>query len=232
MIKRTLDATFLNTVANHPEVRPWLLGEGPVELSGIVSDPANIALQAEYGGWVLQGLSPGTYEVHSMFLPEGRGAGVARALRAALDYVFTATDCVRLVTRLPAGNVRAANLGRMAGFRPWFGDRSRIEIEDWAQSSKACREAGEWFHDRLEAAKIAAGSALVVHDDDPAHDHAVGAAVLCCKAGNPIKGVRHYNAWAAASGYAPVTLISVNPMVIDVVDAVLEGPTMEVLLCR
>lgn len=232
MIRRTLDPAFLNGVANHPEVRPWLQGEGPLDLSGVISDPSNIALQAEHGGWVLQALSPGVYEVHSMFLPEGRGAGVARALVAALDYVFSATDCIRLVTRLPAGNVRAAALGRMAGFRPWFGDRARIEIEDWAQSSKACLEAGEWFHERLEAAKTASGSALETHDDDSAHDHAVGAAVLMCRAGNGPKGVWHYNAWAAASGYAPVTLVSVNPLVIDVVDAVLEGPDMEVLLCR
>lgn len=231
-MRRTLDPVFLNAVANHPEVRPWLMGEGLLDLSPVISNPANIALEAKHGGWVLQNLSPGVYEVHSMFLPEGRGAGVARALVAALDYVFSATDCIRLVTRLPEGNVRASALGKMAGFRPWFGDRARIEIEDWAQSSKACREAGEWFHDRLEAAKVAAGSALDVHDDDAAHDHAVGAAVLMVRAGNGPKGVWHYNAWAVAAGYAPVTLVSVNPLVIDVVDAVLEGPEMEVLLCR
>lgn len=232
MIRRTLDPAFLNEVANHPEVRPWLQGDGPIDLGPIVASPANIAIQAEHGGWVLQCLSPGVYEVHSMFLPEGRGANVKRALAEALDYVFSATDCLKLVTRLPEGNVPATALGRIAGFRPWFGDRHRIEVEDWAQSSAACREAGEWFHERLEAAKEARGSALEVHDDDPSHDHAVGAAVLMCRAGNAAKAVWHYNAWAAAAGYAPVTLVSLNPMVIDVVDAVLEGPEMEVLLCR
>lgn len=232
MIRRTLDPAFLNTVANHPDVRPWLQGEGPLDLSSVIGNPANIALQAAQGGWVLQNLSPGVYEVHSMFLPEGRGSAVKKALAAALDYVFSATDCRQIVTRLPAGNVRAAALGKIAGFRPWFGDRHRIEIEDWAQASRACREAGEWFHEQLEAAKLAHGSALDVHADDPGHDRAVGAAVLMCRAGNPAKAVWHYNAWAAAAGYAPITLISVNPMVIDVVDAVLEGPNMEVLLCR
>lgn len=232
MIKRTLDPTFLNSVANHPEVRPWLMGEGPLDLSPIISSPGNIALQAEHGGWVLQCISPAVYEVHSMFLPEGRGANVKAALAEALDYVFSATDCRQLVTRIPVNNPSAAALGKIAGFRPWFGDRYRIEVEDWAQSSKACLDAGEWFHDRLEAVKKEQGSALEVHEDDPGHDHAVGAAVLMCKSGNAAKAVWHYNAWAAAAGYSPITLVSVNPMVIDVVDAVLEGPNMEVLLCR
>lgn len=236
MIRRTLDGRYLTDVANHPEVRPHLMGQGPLDLSELVGNPANIALQAEGGGWLLENKGGGTYEVHSMFLPQSRGAGVRKALTAALEYVFTHTDCERLVTRLPKGNARAAALGRMAGFRPWFemnGDQyARIELEDWAQSSHACRKAGEWFHDRLEAAKIAAGSPLEVHEDDASHDHAVGATVLMCKAANAIKGVRFYNQWAVVAGYAPVTLVSLNPMVIDVVDAVLEGPDMEVLLCR
>lgn len=235
-MRRTLDPTFLNEVANHPAVRPELLGTGPIDLTAAVSDPRNIALQAQYGGWVLHNHGGGAYEVHSMFLPEGRGRGVREALEKALEYVFTHTDCTRLLTRLPKGNVAARAIGRVAGFRTWFvmnGDEyARIEIEDWIQASKACHAAGAWFHDRLEAAKIAAGSELIVHEDDTSHDHAVGASVLMCRAGNPIKGVQAYNAWAALAGYAPIALISLNPMVIDVVDAVLEGPNMEVLLCR
>lgn len=235
-IRRTLDGTFLNSVANHPKVRPHLLGDGPLDVSPAVTDPANITLQTEHGGWVLHNLGGGSYEVHSMFLPEGRGASVKAALIEALDYVFTATDCVRLITRLPKGNVAARALARIAGFKTWFvsgGDeRARIEIADWAQSSAACLKAGEWFHERLEAAKAASGSAREVHDDDPPHDRAVGAAVLMCRAGNPVKAVAQYNAWAQAAGYALVSLVSLNPMVIDIVDAVLEGPDMKVLLCR
>jgi hypothetical protein len=236
VIKRTLDGSFLNEVANHPEVRPWLLGDGPLDVGPAVSDPANITLVTEHGGWVLHNLGGGVYEVHSLFLPEGRGRAVRVALTEALDYVFSHTDCIRITTRLPKGNVRARALAKMAGFRPWFvsqGDeRARIEIEDWAQSSEACRVAGHWFHERLEAAKVDAGSALVVHDDDDAHDHAVGAAVLMCRAANPVKAVAIYNAWAQAAGYALISLVSSHPMVIDVVDAVLEGPDMKVLKCR
>lgn len=235
-IRRTLDGGFLNTVANHPKVRPHLLGEGPLDVCPAVSDPANITLQTAHGGWVLHNLGGGAYEVHSLFLPEGRGATVKVALIEALDYVFAHTDCVRLITRLPKGNVAARALARIAGFQPWFvssGDeRARIELTDWSQRSAACLKAGEWFHERLEAAKAASGSTLGVHDDDPAHDHAVGAAVLMCRAGNGAKAVAQYNAWAQAAGYALIALVSLNPMIIDVVDAVLEGPEMEVLLCR
>jgi len=233
---RTLDPSFLTSVANHPEVRPYLKGNGLLDLTEIISNPSNIALQYNGGGWVLIQVSVGVYEVHSMFLPEFRGRHVAECLTDALEYVFIHTDCHRLVTQIPDDNKQAKALGKMAGFRPWFrrseSDYMRIELEDWAQSSESCKVAGEGFHNLLEAAKVDAGSRLESHDDDPAHDHAVGAAVLMCQSGNGAKAVWYYNAWAVCAGYAPIKLVSVNPLVIDVVDAVLEGPEMKVILCR
>lgn len=233
---RTLDATYLNEVSNHPDVRPWLKGEGPVDLTALVADPANITLQYEGGGWFLQNLGGCVYEVHSMFTPESRGRHVAKCLAEALEYVFVETDAVKLVTRLPKGNVNARSLGQMAGFRPWFmrgeDEYAVLAIEDWINNSYSCKSSGEWFHKRLEEAKAAAGSPLPTHDEDAAHDAAVGAAVLMCKAGNAAKGVWHYNQWARFAGYAPVTLVSASPLIVDVVDAVLHGPDMEVMLCR
>ncbi len=233
---RTLDATYLNEVSNHPDIRPWLKGAGMVDLSALVADPANITLQYEGGGWFLQNLGGCVYEVHSMFLPEYRGAHVKACLAKALEYVFIETDAVKLVTRLPAGNVNARALGKMAGFRTWFmqgeDEYASLVIEDWINNSYSCKTAGEAFHDRLEAIKSGHGSELVVHDEDAAHDHAVGAAMMMCKAGNAAKGVWHYNQWARFAGYAPVTLISTSPLIVDVVDAVLHGPDMEAMLCR
>lgn len=232
---RTLDPTFLISVANHETVRPFLKGEGFLDLA-LISDPNNIALQYEGGGWVLNKVSDGVYEVHSMFLPEVRGAQVAEFLQKALAYVFSETDCRRILTQLPDGNVPARALARKAGFSFWFRkagtDYLKLDLEDWVQKSDECLKAGEDFHNHLEAAKVANGSSLEAHADDAAHDHAVGAALLMCRSGNPAKGVWYYNAWAVFAGYVPIKLVSMNPMVIDVVDAVLEGPDMKVLLCR
>jgi len=228
---RTLDPSYLNEVANHPKVRPWLKGEGDVDLSPMVSDPSNIALQFEGGGWVLRNLGACQYEVHSMFVPEVRGAKVRDNLKAALEYVFLQTDAVKLVTQLPEGNVAARALARIAGFRLWFGEYHVLCIEDWIQASDACLQAGQQFHEKLEAAKLKSGSALVIHEDDDAHDRAAGASFLMCNADNPAKGVWHYNQWATVAGYAQVSLLSVSPPMVDIVDAVI-GKDMEVLLCR
>lgn len=231
---RTLDGRFLTEVANHPEVRPHLKGSGELDLMTLISDPANIALQFEGGGWFLQNMGGCVYEVHSMFLPEVRGAKVKKNLVEALRYVFIETDCVKIVTRLPKGNVAARALAKITGFRPWFvsGDEFvQLSIEDWIHSSYECAEAGQQFHHRLEAIKESHGSTLDIHEDDAAHDRAVGAAYLMSNCGNAAKGVWHYNQWARLAGYAPAQILSLAPLMIDMGDAIL-GRDMEVFLCR
>lgn len=51
-VRRTLDAAAINEIANHPEVRPWLGGDGVLDLSELVSAPANITLAIDGGAFV------------------------------------------------------------------------------------------------------------------------------------------------------------------------------------
>lgn len=239
---RTFDPAFLNRVANHPDVRPWLGGEGVLDLTQTIMNPANFALVSDGGGFVLIQHEPAIYEVHSQFLPEGRGQTV-QAMRAGFDYMFTRTDCYQVVTQVPDNNKAAAALAKAADFRPMFRreDTPRgpttymgLTVEEWAQGNAGLEADGEWFHSELEAAKRANGSTLPTHSHDPAHERAVGAAVRMVKAGNAAKGVDFYNRWARLAGYVPLTLVSLQPVVIDVGDAVigLAGDEMEILLCR
>lgn len=246
MIRRTMDARFLNTVANHPDVRPWLGGVGAIDYQPLLNDSKNVALVNEHGGWLLHCLGPGRYEVHSQFLPEGRGPQIVADARAGLRWMFTATDAIEFVTKVPMANRAAAGLARAGGFReiffrddgaPYFSgpvSYRRLTFEDWLANDDEALAAGRWFHARLEEEKAAAGSALPAHDDDDAHDRAVGASVLMARAGNPRKAVASYNRWAIFAGYAPILLLSETPAVFDVQDAVvcLKGDEMEVLLCR
>ena len=195
---RTLDSTYLNEVANHPEVRPWLKGEAALDLTPMVSNPQNIALQFEGGGWVLRSLGACQYEVHSLFVPEVRGAKVRDNLKDALEYVFVQTDAVKLVTQLPEGNVAARALARIAGFRLWFGEHHVLCIEDWIQASDACLQAGQQFHEKLEAISPS---------------HAAGAAFLMLKT-NPAKAVWHFNQWAAVCFAPMIDLVSASPLMI------------------
>lgn len=119
-VRRTLKAEALNAAANHPDVRPWLgnLDLGPLDLTAMVGDPANITMANSHGGFILQKLADGLYEAHSIFTPEGRG-GLVPETRRTLAFLFCATDAAKLLTRVPACNPRAAALARMAGFEEY-----------------------------------------------------------------------------------------------------------------
>lgn len=246
MIRQTMDPAFLARVANDPSVRPWIaagdhdLSEG---VANLVTNPANVCLVTNHGGWVFQKLDPGIYEAHSLFLPAGRGRNFRDAAREAMRWLFTRTDCIDLLTKCPDDNGAARMAAAMMGFKERFRrdgiwhtgagvSFQGITIDGWAIRDKAAEEAGEAFHAALEAAKQAAGSEMPVHEADPAHDHFVGAAWLIAEAGNLAKAAAFYNRWAIFAGYGSIA--AVGPGMIDIGDAVVtvrDGRT-EVLLCR
>lgn len=250
MIRRTMDAGLLNRVSNHPDVRPWLGGEGAVDWTHVLHDPRNVALVTDEGGWVFLALGDGRYEVHSQLAPGGRGDEGWRAVRDAVRFMFTATDCMDIVSKLPDGNLGAKGMARAMGFQEVFRREAcwrdpsgemvgvahvSLAFDRWRARDETLAVEGALFHDLLEAAKVEAGSALPVHPDDEAHDRAVGASLLMLKASNPRKAVRTYNAWASFAGYAPIILMSEHPVVVDVRDAIVSlhgGGELEVLLCR
>lgn len=237
-LRRTFNADGFNAVANHADVRPWLQApDGPIDLTATISNPANFALWCDGGGFVLVRHEPGIYEVHSLFAPEGRGHSVA-AMRAGFAYMFERTDADEIVTTCADDNRAALAFAKLAGFREVFrtADTGRysLTLMDWALSRPELELEGATFHALLESVKVANDSARPVHEDCAAHDRMVGAAFRMVQAGNPAKAVGHYNKWARMAGYAPIGLISANPPVLDVVDAVIEwtGTDMEVALCR
>ncbi len=117
MIARTHDAAFLNAVANHPDVRPWLGGEGEADLSPLITNPENVTLVAPNGGFVLVKIAPGIYDTHSLFLPTGRHRTI-EAMREAAAWMFEREGATELVTTVPCPNRAASALARLAGFQP------------------------------------------------------------------------------------------------------------------
>lgn len=249
MITRTMDATFLNEVANHPEVRPFLGGRDDagelihLDLTEKVRNPANIALLAPDGGWLLQAMLPGVYELHTLFLPSGRGRSYFARAKEALRYVFTRTDALEILTKVPDDNAGARMAAALVGFRERFRREGvwetgcgvsfqALTLDDWLARDPVIRQAGHEFHETLEAAKRAAGSELPTHPDDEAHDRVVGACYLMAQAGFVAKAVGIYGRWAAFAGYAPIEALA--PNVLDVRDAVVEidQGEMKVLLVR
>ena len=249
-VERTLSADLLNSVANHPEVHPWLGAEGEIDLTEVIGNPANFALCTEGGGFLCVNLGSGVYDVHSLFHPDHRKGRTLPFMQACMAYMFTRTDCTELVTKLPEGNTLAASLASVGGFTPRFRteaawlhegrkvavDHVGLAIEQWAVGDEICAVSGEHFHAVMDAAM--GHLSPPAHPDDPHHDHIAGAAYLMATSGNPYKAVVFYNKWAARSGYATIGLVSVTPPVIDVSDGgitlVLEAGEdgLEILLCR
>ena len=244
MIRRTFDATFLNGVANDPQVRPWLAGDGPLDLSDVIRNVNNFALVTETGGFIFTKHETGRYEAHSMFL---KGTSAIRAMRSAVEWMFTRTDCETILSKVPRNNLAAKGLGRVGGFKVLF-ERDDVllgpceyvglEIADWALSSAAMESHGVRLHKFFETGSKAAGVEWGEHAADKAHDRAAGASLVMGERGQPFKGAAFYNRWASFAGYPAITVLSATPIVIDmsagpVVCVVGINETgLEMLLCR
>lgn len=247
-VKRSRNVEHFDRVANHDSVRPHLGGDGELKLAVVMDNLQNYAFETPHGGYILLDCGAGRYDVHSFFLPEGRGHEALVAMREVSAYMFTHTDCTEGRTTVPQGNEGAFVLAKRGGFelrfelermmwRPAEGKTIRasflaLTLEKWALTSLAALDAGRWFHQQLDAAIAGA-----LHPDEAVHDRMVGAAVLMTRNGQPEKAVAFYNAWALTAGYAPITIASrrfARPIVLDVVSALLEVTEdgMEILLCR
>lgn len=116
----TRDAAFLNSVANHPDVRPWLGTDGasPIDFAPLLARQGTFALVNEHGGFVFVSDDGGaTYEFHTQFLPEGRGREALKAAHEAAQTMFGDIGVEELRTYVPHENRAALGLVRLAGFR-------------------------------------------------------------------------------------------------------------------
>ena len=116
MLSRSTDAAQLNSVLNHPEVSRWMLGlQPPFDCTQVLSNPDNIYLATEYGGFLFIKEEGRAYDVHTQFLPEGRGNSLALARDAAF-WMFTRSDAMAISTYVPHDNPAALALTVSMGF--------------------------------------------------------------------------------------------------------------------
>lgn len=149
-MRRAYDATHINRVVNHPEVFKWVSMPGidVLDLSAAVTNPDNVLLENEHGGFIFIRTGGGHYEVHTQFLPSGRGQSL-QAAREAAEYMFTQTDCVAIDTYVPDGNIGALNLAKAMNFTytgrdgSWTYPDGRTVAVDWFTLTKdqwICRQ--------------------------------------------------------------------------------------------
>lgn len=223
MIERTTDAAAINAILNHPAVRPTVadVTDGPLDVSDRVSNPDNVSLVGEYGAIVFFKYCDGIYEVHTQILPEGRGKWACQFAQECLRYMFTSTDCIEVITRVPQGHIGAKALTEMMGFRLQFTTppecRFRGELvpayvysltlQEWFPRAPGLEECGEHFHLWLNK-QVGDGEP---HGFDPGHNRVVGLALGMAAAGQIRKAVVFYNTRAVAARHATITLLTEDP---------------------
>lgn len=206
MIKRVYTADFINSVINHPSVKEGAEVKDILDVSGIVANLRNFVLVNEFGGFLVIKLMDGLYECHTQFLPEGRGQAAIDAVNQACHYMFTKTDCTRIVTKVNV-NARVTRIFTSSFFRRRgvVGDHYyySLDIEDWIERSPECAGQGAAFHN------------VIGSDSDATHDSYTGASYLIMTEGNIYKGQLVYNRWAVMTGFPAIVVLSENPLVIQ-----------------
>ena len=172
-IGRERNARRLNRVANHPEVRPYIGGPlaGKLDFTAVVQDPRNILLMSQHGGMVFHQLSPGIYDAHIAVVPEGRGKWALNMTRACFHWMFTRTDALEIMARIPKGNVAARAMATAMGMKPSFATQScsvlSITVQQWAAIAPGLVERGQWVATRMGWNNVK----LVENEDPEAYRH-------------------------------------------------------------
>jgi hypothetical protein len=220
-----MDNDLLYRIVMHPEVRGWVSHDGAPDF-----DPhpytregsEHIAIVVDRGCFLLPRLEMGAYAVHTQFLPNGRGANAVREAGYMLNWMFLNTDAEQIVSMVPDNNPQALRFAHQMAFRDtyrregkWVVDGVkhalqylRLDLDEWVLSRPELRAIGQGFHEQL-------GPEHVNHEEDPLHDAYVGAAFAMIQVGRAQKGQWLYNRWARATGYHPFTILSTEPMRLD-----------------
>lgn len=141
----TTDMAHLNAIANHPNVRPWLGGDGASLIDYSLAReryPGTFALIFDHGGFVIVPKPNGVLEFHTQFLPEGRGRIALACANKAADWLFGEYGATALETYVPHANKAALGLALIFGFERTHDDDAnsywRMTAERWeARRSRA-----------------------------------------------------------------------------------------------
>ncbi len=137
---------------------------------------------------------------------------------------------MEIMTRVPKGNIPALALVRsingvyeFTNRHGWVMDNDPVPAEiysmhaqNWIRDADGLRERGEWFHAKIENELARFRPAEKVVPSDPMRDRHIGAACEMIFGGQPHKGIIFFNRFAAMNDVPCATLISLNPVSIDI----------------
>lgn len=257
LVRRGFDASEINPILNDPSVFKYAAAEGfeALDATALVADQRNILLMAEGGGILCLWSEPGIYEVHTNFLKPDRerqsqaGPHIRNVCLAAYRWMFTRTDCMTLLTRIPAHNRAAVVFSPLVGWVPEFERKAvwptvdgelvdmkfcALRYDDWVRKTPDLMRVGRAFHDRLSREFERHGHVEEQHADEDCHDLHVGACAEMILGGQIEKAIILYNRWARFAGFGMMSLVQRNPTVIDIGNALLQVAcdTFKIILVR
>lgn len=233
--RRDFDATRINKIVNHPEVFKYvaIFGQTEFDLSQLVNEMENYFLLCDEGGCFFTPYETGVYEVHTQFLPTMRGVEALKVMKEAFRYMFVNTDCMKILTKIPANNQPAIGIAKLlkAKFEfnrsnVWFGidgeavnmNYYSLHFDEWLKDNCAHYfDLGKDFHAKLDN-KLNEPN----HEEDVIHNINVGITAEMIFAGNVDKAIFLYNRWAKFAGYAPIYVVSKCPLIIHIKSALLQ----------
>lgn len=115
MTERLWDAELANTIANLPEVGPYLMADCDFDFSDAIANDRNIFLHDDGGIAVFSWSAPRVYECHLFFRPECRGKRAVAASHRMIDWMVPEHASV-LWAQPPVGQKAAIWIGLRVGF--------------------------------------------------------------------------------------------------------------------
>ena len=179
-------------------------------------------------------IEPGVYEVHTMAKRSVRGVRYVRAVHDALRIMFTCSAAMELWTRVPESNKAALGLVRAVCGKRAFECASDapgapatfyvLSWNDWLWSrmGEEFVKRGKWFHERLDEQFSAQAREHARHADSDDHDRMVGVTCEMILCGLVQKALILYNRWAALAGYAALSVVVPQPLVLNIGDALVQ----------
>lgn len=135
IIRRDPMGDICNAIVNHPTVRPGMISANDevLDLRPLAHDPRGVLLLGEpaFGCFLCYRVLDGVYEVHAGILPEGRGPWCLEFGLSSVRHMFTTTDAIEIITRIPQGHIGTLALAKRTGFKErWQRPHCRFRGQD------------------------------------------------------------------------------------------------------
>jgi hypothetical protein len=149
--------------------------------------------------------------------------------------MFTHTDCMVLLTKAPAFNRAVITFAPLLGWKfeferkeIWPTESGPVDMsyfsfpyDKWVRTAPDLVATGRAFHARLDEEFARHRALHETQPDEECHDRYVGACAEMIYGGQPEKAVVLYNRFARLAGYAPISMVSRAPLLINIGSALL-----------